>query len=184
MEKKDVKIGQEYIAKVTDKLTTVRILAESRHGGWDAINVATGKKIRIKTAQRLRGPAHPQKKGDMANPEVTESTKAKAARALEAIKTVEQPAAAAKPKAEPKPKADKKHMSILDAAAKVLSEAKAALNCKQMIEAMTQKGYWKPAQGGKTPANTLHAAISKEIKVKGADARFEKAGRGLFEARR
>jgi len=30
--------------------------AENPHGGWDATNEATGKKVRIKSAQRLRGP--------------------------------------------------------------------------------------------------------------------------------
>jgi hypothetical protein len=54
MKKSDVKIGGTYTAKVSDKLVEVRIDAESRHGGWDATNLATNKKVRIKSAQRLR----------------------------------------------------------------------------------------------------------------------------------
>ena len=57
MKKNEVKIGRTYLAKVTDKVVPVRIDAENRHGGWDATNTATGKKVRIKSAQRLRGPA-------------------------------------------------------------------------------------------------------------------------------
>ena len=57
VKKSDVKVGGEYVAKVSDKLTTVKITGESRHGGWDAKNVKTGKEVRIKSAQRLRGPA-------------------------------------------------------------------------------------------------------------------------------
>ena len=76
-----------------------------------------------------------------------------------------------------------KPLSALDAAVKVLAEAGGALNCKQMIEAMAAKGYWQPSQGGKTPANTLHAAIGTEIKKKGTAARFEKVGRGQFGLR-
>lgn len=57
MKKKDVKIGSSYTAKVSDKLTTVRITGESRYGGWDAINVNTGRPVRIRSAQRLRGEA-------------------------------------------------------------------------------------------------------------------------------
>jgi hypothetical protein len=53
------------------------------------------------------------------------------------------------------------------------------MNCRQLIEAVTEKGYWQP-NAGKTPQNTLHAAICNEIKTKGADSRFEKAGRGQF----
>ena len=41
------------------------------------------------------------------------------------------------------------------------------------------KGYWQSA-GGKTPANTLHAAIAKEIRTKGKASRFRKVGRGQF----
>ena len=57
MKKDEVQIGKVYTAKVTDKLVPVRIDAESRYGGWDATNLATGKKVRIKSPQRLRGEA-------------------------------------------------------------------------------------------------------------------------------
>ena len=57
MKKADIKIGSVYRAKVSDKLTDVRIDAEHPSGGWDATNLATKKKIRIKSAQRLRAPA-------------------------------------------------------------------------------------------------------------------------------
>ena len=54
MKKKDVKIGCKYIAKVSGKLQTVRILRESPYGGWDGINEETGREVRIKSAARLR----------------------------------------------------------------------------------------------------------------------------------
>jgi len=54
MKRDEVKIGGVYTAKVTDKVVPVRIDAESRHGGWDGTNLATGKKVRIKSPQRLR----------------------------------------------------------------------------------------------------------------------------------
>ena len=73
-----------------------------------------------------------------------------------------------------------KRASALDAAARVLAEAKEPMNCRQLIETMTEKDYWQPKKAGKTPQNTLHAAISKEIKTKGTDSRFEKVGRGEF----
>ena len=80
-----------------------------------------------------------------------------------------------------------KRLSILDAAAKVLEERNATdgpLTCPQMLERMTAKGYWSPARGGKTPANTLYAAILREINTKGEASRFRKAGRGKFELNR
>ena len=36
MKKKDVKVGGTYLAKVTDKVVSVRLEAENPHGGWDA----------------------------------------------------------------------------------------------------------------------------------------------------
>jgi len=54
MKKNEVKIGQCYMAKVTNNDVPVRIEAENRNGGWNAKNVATGRNVRIKTAQRLR----------------------------------------------------------------------------------------------------------------------------------
>jgi len=54
MKTNEVQIGKTYTAKVSDKLVEVRIEAENRHGGWDAVNLATGKKVRIKTSRRLR----------------------------------------------------------------------------------------------------------------------------------
>jgi len=54
MKKDQVQIGGTYVAKVSGQLARVRIDAESRFGGWDATNVSTRRKVRIKSAQRLR----------------------------------------------------------------------------------------------------------------------------------
>lgn len=69
--------------------------------------------------------------------------------------------------------------SQLDAAVKVLTESGEPMTTKAMIEAMATKGYWT-SPAGKTPAQTLYAAITREITAKGTDARFQKADRGLF----
>ena len=163
MKQSDVHIGNQYTAKVTHKLVVVEILAENPHGGWDAKNLATGKMVRIKSAQRLRGFA---KAASVAAPVATKEP------------TPSQPAAEATSTHTPQPVADKR-LSALNAAAKVLAEAAEPMNCRQLIEAMTEKNYWQP-KAGNTPQNTLHAALCKEIKTKGPDSRFEKVGRGQF----
>ena len=164
MKKSDVHIGAQYTAKVTHKLVVVEILSENPHGGWDAKNLSTGKMVRIKSAQRLRGFA-------------------KGATTSAAVATEEptpsQPAAELKSTHTAQPVADKR-LSALDAATQVLAEADEPMNCRQLIEAMIEKDYWHTKNAGKTPQNTLHAAISKEIKTKGSDSRFEKVGRGQF----
>lgn len=54
MKKNQVKIGATYTAKVSDKMTVVRVTRESPYGGWDAINILTARAVRIKSAQRFR----------------------------------------------------------------------------------------------------------------------------------
>jgi len=72
-----------------------------------------------------------------------------------------------------------KRRSGLDAAAEVLKAFGEPMNCKDIAERAIEAG-WKT--NGKTPAATMHAAISREIAQKGRQARFKKAGRGLFAA--
>jgi hypothetical protein len=54
MKKSEVKIGGVYTAKITNKIVQVRIDAASRYGGWDGVNLATNKKVRIKSPAKLR----------------------------------------------------------------------------------------------------------------------------------
>jgi HB1, ASXL, restriction endonuclease HTH domain len=75
--------------------------------------------------------------------------------------------------------AETKKLSALDAAAKVLAETGQPMSCKELIEAMAQKGYWS-SPGGKTPASTLYSGITKEIATKGKESRFQKTDRGRF----
>jgi hypothetical protein len=73
-------------------------------------------------------------------------------------------------------------LSCIDAAAKLLSEAKEPMTTKTLIDAMADKKLWS-SPGGKTPAATLYSAILREINTKGKDARFKKSDRGLFAAK-
>jgi hypothetical protein len=57
MKKDEIKVGGTYLAKVTDRVVPVRLDRENARGGWDATNLVTNKQVRIKSAQRLRGPA-------------------------------------------------------------------------------------------------------------------------------
>lgn len=69
--------------------------------------------------------------------------------------------------------------SALAAAAKVLQERGQPMNCTELIAVMAASGYWT-SPAGKTPEATLYAAIARELKTKGKDARFRKAERGKF----
>ena len=109
--------------------------------------------------------------------EAETTTTTKAAPVPEAPSAMLEPAKTKAPKAKPEPK--QKKLSALDAAAKVLVEQGKPLNCQEMIDEMSRKKYWTSAKG-LTPHSTLYAAILREIKVKGKDARFQKTERGKF----
>ena len=61
-------------------------------------------------------------------------------------------------------------------------EATEPLTTKQMVEAMSVKGYWS-SPGGKTPHATLYSAILRELQNKGDASRFVKTDRGHFQLR-
>ncbi len=202
MKKADIKVGSVYRAKVSDKLTDVRIDAEHPGGGWNATNLATKKKVRIKSAQRPRAPAMTaerakavaaadqenarlrqertaSKDGQTASERAMSSPPRKSARAKTAS-----PAKPVKAAAGGKPGGDSKakaRTGILDVAAQILAKAREAMRCKGIVEQAIAKGLWSTS--GKTPHATLYAAIIREIADKGKDARFEKVDRGQFRIR-
>jgi len=177
MRKDQVHVGHTYVAKISDKLTRVRIDGENAHGGWDATNLTTNKKVRIKSPAKLRGPA-PERDAKQRAKAVAEAQAADAAANAHAVPAeataLAKQARAKKAAAEPKTRKP----SGLDAAAQVLKDAGEPMRCGDMVEKMLATGMWKTE--GKTPAATIYAAIIREISVKGADARFRKTDRGLF----
>jgi hypothetical protein len=86
-----------------------------------------------------------------------------------------------KKSARQKKAAGEKKLSAIDAAAKVLADTGAAMNCQELIKVMAEKGLWT-SPGGKTPSATLYSAILRELQTKGNEARFKKTERGKFSA--
>lgn len=54
MKKADVRVGAIYAAKISGRITHVRLEKDSQYGGWDAINLGTKRSVRIHTAAKLR----------------------------------------------------------------------------------------------------------------------------------
>ena len=177
MKKNEVRIGGRYLAKVSGSVSPIRLDAESPHGGWDGTNLDTGRQVRIKSAQRLRGEFNQHKEDQTMAKKQGTKTEAKGAK-TKAAKTEKAVAKTAEPKARKKAERKDGTMSGLDAAAKVMAEAGEPLGCKVIVERAIEKGYWKT--GGKTPAGTIYAAILREMQKKGDGARFRKAERGKF----
>ena len=157
MKKNEVKVGGTYTAKVSDRLVPVRIDSAHSKQGWNATNTATGKRIHIKSVQRLRSPAKADKRkvAAVAQPGETKSS------------------------AQTKTDATPKRLSALDAAAQVLQKAGKPMTSRTLIAVMAEQKLWT-SPNGKTPHATLNAAMLREIGSKGGKARFKKVGRGLF----
>lgn len=191
MKKEQVTIGGVYSAKITDKVVPVRIDAENKHGGWDATNLQTNRKVRIKSPQRLRGRIKVPGAVSDANAEATGKA-AEPKRAKKKLTAAERKALAAQHGADQEQtrtgdsgggKASKaapkqKKLSLIDAAAQVLAESGEPMNCKQMVEQVSAKKLW--STNAATPHATLYSAILRELQKKGADARFRKVDRGHF----
>ena len=179
----DVKIGGEYLAKVSGQQIHVRIVAEKPSGGWSAINLNNDKKVFISLARLLQEMPAPAETtvttdGNLTVVEVPPAT-------VETIGgTAEKPSRVRKAKAQKEPgtKTSAKSVSQLDAAVKVLGEATEPMSTKQMVEVMTAKNLWS-SPGGKTPHATLYSAILRELQNKGDASRFVKTDRGHFRLR-
>ncbi|MFH1110819.1 MAG: HTH domain-containing protein [Planctomycetota bacterium] len=144
MKKNEVKVGGMYVAKVSDKLVTVRIDTTHSGGGWSATNTQTGKRIRIKSAQRLRGAA---------KSEASKAAVAKDEKVETAGKAATKEARSKKAAGEQKPK----RLSALDAAAQVLATSGKPMKAQELITAMADQGLWS-SPAGKTPHATLYTA--------------------------
>jgi len=168
MKKNDVQIGAIYQVKVAGNLVPVKITCEHDNGGWLGTSTKTGKTIRIKSAHRLR------KRLDDAAPVAKKPEEAtKDATSAKQRDTGYACATGGEPDAKP--------MSLLDAAAHLLSLGTGdPMRCKDIVDLAVQRNLWTPGNG-KTPANTLYASILREIKTKGEASRFRKAERGKFE---
>ena len=84
---------------------------------------------------------------------------------------------------EPKKKggAVKGQMSGLDAAAFILQREGRPMRVKEIAELAIHDKLW--ASEGLTPWASIASAMIREINAKGADSRFSKVDKGLFEAR-
>jgi hypothetical protein len=165
MKKDEVEVGKTYAAKISGEVVPVRIDKEHpRLKGWVATNEKTGEEVHIVSAQKLRGEWD---EDATSSPEAGETTGGEPT-----------PEGREEEAATDRTVAHESPMSGVDAAAKVLSEADEPLRVKEIYRRAEEAGYWR--SDAQTPDRTLYSAILREMDKEGEDARFEKAGRGLF----
>jgi hypothetical protein len=176
MKKQEVKVGTTYRVKVSGSVQDVRITGENPHGGWDGVNVATSRNVRVKSAQRLRAVAgeRPAKRKKIVSLAEYEADGKSKKNAKDGAATVGKPAddSAKTPAKKRQPKGPRH--SLANAAILVLADAKEPMNAKAIVEKATADGLYQPGDG-KTPEATLYAAMLRDKK-----ARFHKADRGVW----
>lgn len=167
MRAENVKVGQEYLCQVGRNAVRVALVAISPKGPMTVQSIASKKKFQVADAGRLSPvPAAERAQGATVAAPVEQTPKGAT---VTRGRTVGQQGA---------PQAKQKRTSLMDAAVKVLQEADQAdlpMNTTKMVEMAMSKGYWTPAKGGKTPANTLYAMILRDMQKHGTDARFRRA---------
>lgn len=197
-----IKVGKCYIAKLSKGEAPIRIESVHEDGGWVARTLLTSRITRIKTVEQIVRECEESELEEYTNrsnervarpseetvtPETVEVHEAtEPEEPSEEI--AESPAEDITPEEEStddiyellrrKPKTK---MTLLDAAHRVLSEFGDELSATDIVKAAIEKGYWQTE--GKTPGNTLNAAITRDIKAKGEESRFAKGTRGRFTAR-
>jgi hypothetical protein len=177
VKKNEVKVGKVYATKIGRNTLSVRIDGTNSKGGWNATNTATGKRLVIKSAERLcKAEKAAKNAADDSASEAAGAVPATAAAVAKATPAAAPTRKSRKPAGEPKPR----RVSALDAAARVLQVEGKPMRCKDLIAAMSERGLWS-SPNGKTPEATLYSAILREIATRGAQARFRKVERGQFE---
>ena len=173
MKNSEIQIGATYLVKVADNLVPVKLVRQHPSGGWEGVSEKTGKTIRIKSGQRLR-----KRLADAASVATKAKEATKDAKAEPGRDTGERGANVGQLDGDVV--ATGKIMSLLDAAAHILSlGAGNPMRCKDIVDLAVKRQLWTPRKG-KTPAATLYAAILREITTKGETSRFVKTERGRF----
>jgi hypothetical protein len=154
-------IGQKCICKIGQNQVEATIVETSPQGPWLLKTTKSGKIIKICDGSRITPLAGQESREGAAIPQEQAPAANQASGAVVSSKN---------------------KYSLLDAAEIILKTCPhQPLSAKAIIKLAAEDGIWKPG-AGKTPANTLHASINKEIKVKGEASRFRRSSevRGAF----
>ena len=175
-----IKIAQCYIARFTKVEMPVRIESLETNGIWKARSLTHGRIVFVKSESQI---VRECKESDLVEyaKTVTPNRRSKRLPTTPTLAT-ETPHVAPIRKAKAKrPSVPEFGLTLLEAAYHVLRDAKKPLTCQEIIDRAVKKKLHRSS--GVTPANSLNAAVFREIKAQGEKARFVRVGRGLFAAR-
>ena len=177
-----IKISGCYIARFTKIEMPVRIEAVETNGTWKARSLTHGRIVFVKNESQILRECNESDLVEYAKTVMPNRRSKKTQTTLTPQLATETPVAACerKPKAK-RPSVPEFAMTAIEAAHRVLVESKKPLTSQEIIDLALKKKYHRSS--GATPANTINAAMIREIKKLGENARFVKTGRGTFTAR-
>jgi len=177
-----IKIGNCYIAGFTKSEMPVRIESLEVNGCWKARSLTHGRIVFVKSESQLIRECNGDDLAEYAKTVVPNRRSKRQQPTSTPVLTVETPQVARVRKVKTKRQRIQEYsLNALDAAYRVLREAKKSLTCQEMVDRAIRRKFWRTE--GATPQNSLNAAIARDIKANGKESRFIKTGRGLFAAR-
>ena len=178
MKANKIEQNKQYEITIGKNTTVVRVVEIERRVNGSLVfqceNVKTGKPMSIASADRFRKEVKLEKKAS--NPIGNAAKKI-----IDALGIGPGSATAKEVETVLETKKERGKLSGINAAYEALREAGEPLNIKQIMERINERNLAK--LNGKTPGSTVSAALQMEIKRKGSESRFEKAGKGLFRAK-
>ena len=156
----EITVGSIAIVKVGRNEVEVTVTEITAHG-WKVKSQSTGREFEVRRIERI-----------LTEPIAEEATESEIEEEDNAVNPAPKSGCDQRPE---------KKLSLLNAAAQVLAETRAPMNCKEIIAKAVEMGLWTPT-GAKTPEQTLYSGIFREIKS-GAESRFKKSEtrKGAFE---
>ncbi len=176
MKASKIERNKVYEITIGKNKTTVKVLSvDTRVNGqivFDCVNVKTNKRFTVTDPKRFLREIKNEKSNPIGNA---------AKKIIDALGIGPGSATAKEVETVLETKKERGKLSGINAAYEALREAGEPLNIKQIMERINERNLAK--LNGKTPGSTVSAALQMEIKRKGSESRFEKAGKGLFRAK-
>ena len=177
-----IKIGQCYVARFTKTDMPIRMESLEAGGHWKARSLTHGRIVVVKNESQLIRECNGNDLAEYAKTVTPNRRSKRQAPTPTSVLAIETPQIAPVRKTKVKrQRIPEFSLTLLDAAYRVLREAKKPLSCQEIVHRAARKKLHRSS--GATPQNSLNSAIANEIRTKGENARFIKVGRGLFVAR-
>jgi hypothetical protein len=167
-----IRLGQCFYARFTKRDLVVRIEDTAPDGGWIARSLAHGRKVFIKSVGQILYRCDENGLQTVADDTIPN----RRSKAVPPVK--KEPQIVPFSVLLPLPTGP---LALLEAAAFVLRESKAALSTREIIAMVVQRKLWEPT--GATPWGTLNAALNRDIQANGTQSQFKKRGRGQYTLR-